>query len=102
MMWCGERQHVRTQKGVHPPDLRLLVGLDVRGEAEDGSRLRRARRGVQVGDHDERALVVADHILEEEPVEVGAGRGGELRHLVRREHPGHERVVASAVVRVLA
>src|SRR5579883_2588132 len=69
----------RGEHPLHPLDLGTLVRVDVGRELEDLGRLRRARGVEEVGDHRQRALVMADHSLEEQPLELGPGRPGQGR-----------------------
>ena len=87
-----------VEEGTHARNLGALVGVHVGGEAEQLRLLGGAGAAEERRDHRERALVVANHVLEEEPVEGGARGRGERRQLRRGEHPGHERVVAASVV----
>src|SRR5439155_23478169 len=72
-----------------------------RGEREDFGFLSGAWRREELLHHDQGAFLVFDHELQEEPIELGALRGGEMTHFVRREHAGHERGTLH-VVRMLA
>ena len=49
--------------------------------------------GHQVVDHVERALMVLDHALQKQPVEVRTARGCQGLHLGGRQHAGHDRRV---------
>jgi hypothetical protein len=62
----------------------------VLGQLEELRLLAAEPLGQQSLDHDHGAFVVADHVLEEEAVELGAARALELGELVGGEHAGHQ------------
>lgn len=67
------------------------------GDQLEQLRLLRPVRGEQVLDHLQRTAVVVVHELEEQPVELLTLRRGELVHLLRGQHPGHEPPVVTVV-----
>ena len=79
----------RGQHRGHALDLRGLVVADVVDELEQGRIVGRPALLQQVFDHRQRTGMVADHQLQEHPVEVGAFGLGQCRHLRRCRHAGH-------------
>lgn len=82
-----------TEKESHAGHLDHLIGVDVRGEAEDLLILSGAIAGKEVPDHGDRSLVMLDHESEEEAIKGFAVGGGQKAHSVSIDHPGHGVVV---------
>ena len=61
------------------------------GEREDSDSCPAPGRGEELAHHHQRAFVVLDHELEEQPIELRARRGREAAHFLRRQHARHQR-----------
>src|SRR5690606_18661992 len=95
--WIRSLWREGVEHELHPGDLGGLLGIDVRGEPEDRIVLRGPLGPEELVHHGERAPVVADHVLEEKPVELDPDRGVEPREVLGAQHPRHvHRVVAAA------
>src|SRR5205823_466123 len=70
VLGCGE--HEIGEHALHALDLRGLIGEYIGGEAEHRFFLSRAARGKQLIHHGDGALVMPDHVLQEQPVELRA------------------------------
>src|SRR4029450_13877676 len=75
----------RLKHQIHAIDLGRLIGVDVRGELEYVFVLASAGRSEERVHHRDGAFVVLDHVLQEQPVEVGPAGGVELLELLGRE-----------------
>ena len=81
---------IGAEHGAHPIDLHPLIGVHIGCEGKDLGVLAGARRREEILDHRQGAGVVLDHAFEEETIERRALRLREPRHLLGREHPGHQ------------
>src|SRR5256885_3669936 len=79
------------EHAVHAVDFGGLVGVHVGGEPVHDLLFAPALRAEQLVHHGDGTLVVLDHELEEQPVELGTPRAVELRQLVEGQHAGHHR-----------
>src|SRR6516225_549110 len=77
---------------VHDADFDRLIREDVRGKLINDVVLRGAVCLEEIVDHVDRALMVTDHSLQEQPVELGTSGLVELRHLFIAKHAGHQHV----------
>lgn len=89
-----------VEEHAHAPDLGGLIGLDICGEDEQLGFLAGAGLSEEITDHNEGAVVVLDHQLEEEPVEGAAGGAGERVELLLGKHAGHQLAVTHGGVHV--
>src|SRR5438094_291864 len=80
----GLRQ--RGEHFVHALDLDGLIGVHVGGKLEDQVVLSGAGCAEELLDHGERTLMVLDHVLEEEPVELDTAGVIELAQLFGGQH----------------
>jgi hypothetical protein len=83
---------IRREPGeheVHPRDLGPLVAGDIARELEHHRIVSRALLLEQVPDHLQRAPVMRDHQLQEEPIERRPARLGQRRHLPGARHALH-------------
>src|SRR3954464_9651556 len=81
----------------HHINLHRLVRLHVIGELEHRFVLCRPIGLEQHVDHVDRPLVMPNHPLEEQTIELCAARAIERGHLFVRQHPGHEHLVLHPV-----
>src|SRR5947208_9553608 len=59
--WVGPLEHEGGEHSLHALDFGDLIGVDVRGQPEDGLFFPRALRAEELIDHGDGALVVLDH-----------------------------------------
>ncbi len=83
----------RGQRHLHPVNLGLLIGVNLGGEIIQHRIAGSARQFEQVFHHRQRALVVDNHHLQEQPVKLHPARGGQCGHLFGRGHARHPGVV---------
>src|SRR5207249_12269594 len=77
--WVGPLEHEGGEDSLHPLDFGDLIGVDVRGQPEDGLFFPPTLRAEELIDHGDGALVVLDHEPQELPVELRPPGGVPLR-----------------------
>ena len=83
---------LRASICAHAPDFHALIGVHVGRERKDLRFLSRAGGGEKFFHHRQGPLVMLDHQLEEEPIELGPSGWPAAASLPGMQHAPHQRL----------